>query len=76
MLEDIVWRVPDVQDRPVRFLSLQSSICLQRARTELVLNDLAVFAKLGSGWEANQDISPTHPVSRSMRSRRGDAGKR
>jgi len=76
MLEDIVWRVPDVQDRPVRLLSLQSSILLQRARIEPVLNDLAVFAELGSGWEANQDISPTHPVSWSMRSRWGDAGER
>jgi len=51
--ENVVWRVPDVQDRLVRFLSLQSSILHRHARTEPALNDFAVFAELGSGWEAN-----------------------
>ena len=76
MHEDIFWRVPDVQDRLVRLLSLQSSILLQRARTEPVLYNLAVFAELGSSWEVNQNVSPTHPVSRSMRSRWGGTGER
>jgi len=61
MHKDIIWRVPDVQERPVRFLSLQRSILLQRARTEPILDDLAMLAELGPAWKMSQDISPTHP---------------
>ena len=65
MLEDIIWRVPDVQERPVHFSSLQHSILVQRAGAEPILNDFAVFAELGSGWELNQELPPTHPFSSS-----------
>jgi len=65
MHEDIIWRVPDVQERLVRFLSLQRSILLQLVWAETILNDLSVLAELGSAWEMNHDVSPTHPVSSS-----------
>ena len=61
MHEDVIWRVPDVQERLVCFLSLQRSIFLQLAWAETILNDLTVSAELGSAWEMNQEVSPTHP---------------
>jgi len=73
MHEDVIWRVPDVQERLVHFLSLQRSILLQLVWAETILNDLAVPAELGTTWEMNQDVSPTHPCLGfgSMRSRSG-----
>ena len=62
--KDVVWRAPDVQERLVSLLPLQRGVLLQRADTKPVLNDLAVFAELGSALQMHQDISPTHPISR------------
>ena len=60
----IIRSAADVQQCLISFLALQRGILLQLAGAEPILDNLSVFTELRAALEVNQDVSPTHPVSR------------